>query len=174
MGGWANWSGFAKGAVIGAGIGAIGGAAYALSTDKKGWGWYALGGGVAGGLAGGGIGELLDNTVKPGNTRFRTTRDHMYKKFKGNGWGPPRKGIPKPPNLDRYIPAIGQTITRAKELLEPPERREVPDPFEGSRTDRKKLRYPTITWTHKTNNLDELLQNVMVDQMKLLTIIMKQ
>ena len=77
-GGWANWSGFAKGAVIGAGIGAIGGAAYALSTDEKGWGWYALGGGVAGGLAGGGIGELLDNTVKPGNTRFRTTKRNLY------------------------------------------------------------------------------------------------
>ncbi len=40
-------------AAVGAGIGGIAGAAYGLATDKKGWGWYALGGGVAGGLLGG-------------------------------------------------------------------------------------------------------------------------
>ena len=47
-GGW-SWTT----AAIGAGVGAVGGAAYGLATGKKGWGWYALGGGLAGGAIGG-------------------------------------------------------------------------------------------------------------------------
>ena len=57
-GGW-SWTT----AAIGAGVGAAAGATYALANDKKGWGWYAAGGALAGGLIGGASFSQTDKTV---------------------------------------------------------------------------------------------------------------